>query len=137
MLSLLLLTGCGSRRYAKKGLEFEKAGFYEKAADMYYISAVKNPKNLKAQVGLKKNGQITLDNKLEAFMGFYNADDIKNAVYKYVESVAFYEKVKGTGIVLDFPEGYNDNYQEVKTLYLDRRYKEAYAQRPRKFSMRY
>ncbi|MFA6403150.1 MAG: CsgG/HfaB family protein [Salinivirgaceae bacterium] len=128
MLSLLLLTGCGSRRYAKKGLEFEKAGFYEKAADMYYISAVKNPKNLKAQVGLKKNGQITLDNKLEAFMGFYNADDIKNAVYKYVESVAFYEKVKGTGIVLDFPEGYNDNYQEVKTLYLDRRYKEAYAQ---------
>jgi len=128
MLFLLLLTGCGSRRYAKKGLEFEKAGFYEKAADMYYISAVKNPKNLKAQVGLKKNGQITLDNKLEAFMGYYNADDIKNAVYKYVESEAFYEKVKGTGIVLDFPEGYDDNYQEVKTLYLERRYKEAYTQ---------
>lgn len=128
MLSLFLLIGCGSKRYAKKGLEFEKAGFFEKAAEMYYLSAVKNPKNLNAQVGLKKNGQIALDNKLEAFMEFYNSDEIKDAVYKYIESVKYFEKVERAGINLDFPNEYEDHFIEVKTLYLERRYIDAYAQ---------
>jgi len=126
LLSIVMLIGCASKRYAKKGAEFEKAGLYEKAAEMYYISVTKNKKNLEAQVGLRKTGQITLDNKLEAFMGHYNADDIKDAVYIYLELNTFYEKVKTTGIDLSFPRSYADHYQEVKTLYLDARYQDAY-----------
>ncbi len=126
-LSLLFLVSCASKRYAKKGAEFENAGLFENAAEMYYLSVVKNPKNIEAQVGLKKNGQRTLNKKLNDFMAFYNTDDIKDAVYKYLEAVDFYDKVTKVGVQLEFPKNYNENYLEVKAIYLEKRYNEAYT----------
>ncbi len=126
LVSILMLSSCVSKRYAKKGVEFEKAGLYEKAAEMYLISVTRNQKNLEAQVGLRKAGQITLDNKTDAFLGYYNSDAIKEAVYAFLDLKAFYEKIRTVGIELNFPEQGEEQYQEVKILYLDRLYQEAY-----------
>lgn len=125
-LSIILLTSCASKRYAKKGLEFEMVGYYEKAAEMYYISLVKNYNNVDAAIGLKKTGQLTLDKILGQFLNNYNADMAKEAVYKYIESEKYYNKVKSVGVELNFPNHYGDYYAEVKNIYLEQVYNEAY-----------
>jgi hypothetical protein len=126
ILALLMLAGCASKRYAKKGAEFEKSGYYEKAAEMYLASVIKNSKNVEATIGLKRNAQLTLDKKLGAFLNHYNADESKEAVYKYIESKDYYNTVLNTGVELVFPSHYKDYYDEVKKIYLESRYNEAY-----------
>lgn len=126
ILSVILLSGCGSNRYAKKGLEFENVGYYDKAAEMYYLSLTKNVNNVDAVIGLKKTGQLTLDKKLGQFLNHYNANLVKDAVYKYAESEKYYKKVKGIGIELNFPGHYKDYYDEMKSIYLEKIYNEAY-----------
>lgn len=126
LLALFLITGCASKRYAKKGAAFEQAGLYEKAADMYYASVKKNPKNVEATIGLKKNGQLTLDKKLGNFLNAYNADNRKDAVYNYLDATAYRKKLGSLGVELVFPSHYQDYYNEVKEVYLEERYNEAY-----------
>lgn len=126
VLALLVLSGCASKRYAKKGAEFEKTGYYEKAAEMYLASVLKNPKNVEATIGLKRNAQLTLDKKLGSFLNHYNADEPKDAVYKYIESKEYYNSVLNAGVELVFPSHYADYYDEVKKIYLESRYNEAY-----------
>jgi len=116
LVGILLLTSCASKRYAKKGAEFESAGYYEKAADMYYISVVKNSNNVNAQIGLKKTGQLTLDKKLGEFLSFYQTDQTKEAVYKYLEAKKFSDKLNLAGTNLNFPDHYTEYYNEVKSI---------------------
>lgn len=121
----LSLFGCLSRRYAKKGAEFEAVGYYEKAAEMYYLAVSKNNENVEAQIGLKKTGQFTLDKQLKQFMDFYKADNTKDAVYQFIEAEKFYKKLKNIGTNLDFPNSYREYYTEIKNSYLKNKYKEG------------
>jgi len=121
-----LLVGCASKRYMKKGVEFEKVGYFEKAADMYYISLVKNKNNVESTIGLRKNGQLKLDKMLNEFQANYDADLAKEAVYKYREGVDYIEKVKAVGVELNLPSKYKELYAEVKDIFLETVYQEAY-----------
>ncbi len=124
-LAVLLFAGCASKRYAKKGAEFEAVGYYEKAAEMYYESVKKNNKNVEAQIGLKKTAQLTLDKKLGQFLNAYNANNSKDAVYEYIEAEKFHNKIENIGTDLVFPGHYEEYYNEVKDFYLRDKYKEA------------
>jgi tetratricopeptide (TPR) repeat protein len=126
LLVIVLVGGCASKRYAKKGAAFEQAGYYEKAAEMYYMSVLKNTNNVEATIGLKKNGQLTLDKMLGEFLNYYNADVQKDAVYRYLESKAYFEKLGGLGVSLIFPAHYTEYYNEMENGYLEKRYNEAY-----------
>lgn len=126
LISIILFSGCASKRYAKKGLEFEQVGYYEKAAEMYYMSLVKNYNNVDAAIGLKKNGQLTLNKMLEQFLDYYRTDLIKDAVYKYIECEEYYTKAKDVGIEFNFPKSYIEYFTEVKNIYLEEIYNEAY-----------
>ncbi len=123
---LFFLFGCASKRYAKKGMEYEQVGYYEKAAEMYYLSLTKKQTNVDAVIGLKKNGQRTLDKKLNKFLEYYNANLVKDAVYKYSESEKYYNQVKSVGVELDFRMDYKDYYEELKIVYLEDIYNQAY-----------
>lgn len=125
LIIIILFTGCASKRYAKKGAEFEAVGFYEKAADMYYQSVMKNDKNVEAQVGLKKTGQLTLDKKLGTFLNLYNANNTQDAVYKFIEADKFNTKLDLIGTRLIFPSHYKEYYLEIKDSYLNDKYGEA------------
>lgn len=103
-LPLLLLAiaiafaGCVSKRYVKKGLKYEEAGFYELAAEMFYQAVLANPKNLDAAIGLRNNGQKVLSNKeFEVSKAYLNGDD-KAVVYNYIESRAYFDKINATGV---------------------------------------
>ncbi|MCK5171470.1 MAG: hypothetical protein KAQ75_16440 [Bacteroidales bacterium] len=119
---LLLLTSCASKRYAKKGAKFEEAGLYEDAAEYYYQAVKKKDSNVDAKLGLRKNGQLTLDRKLADFTSAYKQSDYKKAVYNYLDAEKYNNKIKAVNVDLDFPEYHKEYYAEAKSDYLNKKY---------------
>jgi hypothetical protein len=125
VLSIVIMGGCVSKRYAKKGLKFEQAGLYEMAADLYYQSMVANPKNVDAAIGLKKNGQRLLDDKgFEVSKAYLSGDD-KEVVYRYIEAKAYMDKVNATGVNISLSPMVQGYYDDVKPRYLSKLFDEA------------
>jgi tetratricopeptide (TPR) repeat protein len=118
--------GCtGSKKMVKKGQQLEEAGLYQDASDFYYSGLIRNSKNVKAIIGLKKTGQLVLDDKLEVFYKAYSFDKHKNAVYAYIDAQDYYKKVKAVKVELKYPSYYEEYYKEVKEKYLTVRYQEG------------
>jgi len=121
----LLVFGCASKRFAKKGKALEQAGLYVDAADMYYKSAKANKNNVDAKIGLRKNGQLALDKRINTFETEYKSHNVKTAVYTYEDALAYYNKVKSVGVELDIPSSAKQYYQEIKDEYLNTKYSEG------------
>jgi hypothetical protein len=121
----IALFGCASNRLTRKGVKMEQAGIYDHAADYYYQAYLKKNTNIEARLGLQRTGQMVLDRKLSDFNKAYNQGKNEEAVYHYLESEKYYNKIKNTGIDLNFPSYYTDYYNEVKDIYLDDKYIEA------------
>ncbi|WP_196895947.1 hypothetical protein [Aureivirga marina] len=124
-ISFFLLTGCAAKRYRKQAMELEKAGLVEDAAELYRKSLTKQPDNIEAKLGLRKNGQIVLDRKTDVFLKAYNTGTNREAVYTFKEVEDYYDAVKSVGITLDFPTENNAYYEEKKELYLNELYVEG------------
>ena len=84
-LSIIILIGigCASKRYARKGEKFEKAGLYEMATDAYLQSLAKRKDNIDAIVGLKRAGQHVVDENCTTVVKSYQVDDQKKQ-YTYI-----------------------------------------------------
>lgn len=123
--SIVLLSGCASKRYAKKGLKYEQAGMYELAAEMFYQSMVRNPKNIDAAIGLKKNGQRLMDDKILSIHQAFSAGNDKETVYKFLDAKAYRDKVNATGVQISYPERTEGFFSEAKSRYLSKLYSEA------------
>lgn len=121
----LISFGCASKRHAKQGLKFEEAGMYEQAAESFYSSLIADPKNIDAAVGLKKNGQRLLDEKMLAVHKAYTTGDDKETVYKYLNAKAYSDKVTAAGVSLPLTERTEGFYKEAKPRYVAARYNEA------------
>jgi hypothetical protein len=122
---LFLASGCASKRYTKKASKFEEAGLYKDAAEYYYEAIKRKDSNVDAKLGLRKNGQITLDNKLANFLEYYKQANFRQTVYMYLNAEAYYEKIKAVGVELSFPEDYKAYYHEAKSDYLGKKYIEG------------
>jgi tetratricopeptide (TPR) repeat protein len=126
MLSLLIvLGGCATKKYTKKGLKLEAMGQYSEAADMFYQAVTIKNTNLEAMAGLKRCGQMTLSKKLSDFNQAYNNEQNKEAVYYYQDAKAYYNKMNAVGCELNFPSFYEEYYNEAKDTYLEDKYYEA------------
>lgn len=126
LLSIIIVFGsCASKRLSKRALKFETAGMYEMAADLFYQSLSSNTKNVKAAIGLKKNGQRLLDDKaMKVHQAYFNNDD-RATVYSYLEAQAYYDKVKALGVSLNLSETAQSYYNEAKPQYIQSLYNEA------------
>lgn len=123
MISILfLLTGCASKRFTKQAARFEQAGLYEDAANYYYEAVKRKDTNVEAKLGLRKNGQLTLEEKLADFMKAYNGANSQDAVYTFKEAESYYSKLKAVGIELNFPDSYHAYYDEAKGDFLNKKY---------------
>jgi hypothetical protein len=122
---IFLVAGCASKRYTKKGAKFEEAGLYEDAANNYYEAAMRKSSNVDAKLGLRKTGQLTLDQKLSDFLNAYKQGNNNKATYEFINAEAYYNKVKSVGVNLSFPENYRTFYEEAKSNYLGKKYIEG------------
>ncbi len=121
----LLASGCASKRLAKRGLKFEQAGMYEMAADLFYQSVLANANNVDAVIGLKKNGQRLLDDKmLKVQKSYYNNND-KETVYNFIDAQNYLHKISATGVPLNMSEQTRSFYEEAKPRYLETIFYEA------------
>ncbi len=126
LLSLvLILAGCASKRFVKKGLLLENSGLYADAAEQYYNSLLKNINNIDAKLALQRTGQLVLEDKIENFKNQYQSSTAKDAVYAYRDADAYFKKLQKVGIKLLFPEEQTSYYKEVEDKYLNQIYSEA------------
>lgn len=119
---LILMAGCASKRYTKQAARFEQAGLFEDAAEYYYEAVKRKDSNVEAKLGLRKNGQLTLEKKLSGFLSAYNGADFQDAVYKYKDAESYQKKLRTVGVELAIPESYKSYYDEAKGDFLNKKY---------------
>ena len=122
---VFVLGGCASKRFVKKASMLENSGLYADAADNYFNSLKKNINNIDAKLGLKRTGQLVLDEKIEKFKSQYQSGNAKDAVYAFKSAESYLNKVQGVGIKLIFPEEQRTYYTEVEDTYLNKLYGDA------------
>lgn len=116
----MLIGGCsGSKSFAKKGEKLDASGLYAEAADMYLQSLMRNNRNVDAKIGLKKTGQMLLNDKLSGFFKEFSMGDSKEAaVNAFLGAKAYADRVGQYGVVLDIPGNYQSDFSDVKGKYL-------------------
>lgn len=126
---LALLGACsGSKSFSKKGDKLDAAGMYAEAADMYLQSAQRNPRNVEAKIGLKKTGQMLLNDKLSTFFKHVATGGARgDAVAAYLDAKAYVERVGYTGVVLEILNHYKTDFEKVKGEHLIDLYNEGQA----------
>lgn len=116
---------CVSKRNAKKGIKYEQAGMYEMAAQSFYKSLLANPNNIDARIGLKKNGQRLLDQKVLAVQGAYDSGDDKSTVYKFIDAKTYQDQVGALGVELTISERTIEMFKDSKGKYVEKTYNQA------------
>jgi hypothetical protein len=122
----ILLSGCTtSKSLSKKAVKLEEAGLYSDAALFYYNSLLKNRNNVDARIGLTKMGQRMLNNKIDEFTKTKALGDNKEAVYAFLDAMAYHDKVERLGIELEYPRYIEEDYDDVKAAYVKELYDES------------
>ncbi|MCB0757668.1 MAG: hypothetical protein KDC01_04350, partial [Flavobacteriales bacterium] len=125
---LLFAAACsGSKSYSKKAAKLDGSGLYVEAADMYLQSAVRNAKNIDAKIGLKKTGQMVLNDKLSAFFKAFSLGEDKAAVVEaYLDAENYRDRVQRAGVALEIPDSYTTDFKQVKGEYLVQLYTQGH-----------
>lgn len=122
---LLVLGGCASKKYAKRGDKYEQAGMWEPAAESYIRSLTSKRDNIDALVGLKRTGQKTIDEKCLKVLKAYEADAIKETVYGYLDIVNFRNRASAVGAELSINDRATDYFNDAKPKYIEQVYSDA------------
>jgi len=123
---LLLLQGCvTSKSLSKKGVKLEAAGQYTAAADMYYQSIQKNPRNTDALIGMNRTGNRVMGDYLRDFSKYAMSEDYKRATYAYMDALAYQKKIKAVNVDLKIPPSSEDKFEEVKKAYISSQYEDG------------
>ncbi|HDP75554.1 MAG TPA: hypothetical protein ENN49_06745 [Bacteroidales bacterium] len=123
--TVLVGGGCASKKYAKKGMKFEQAGLWEQAADAYLRSLTAKRDNIDAIVGLKRAGQRVLDERSLKVIKAYENDDLKQAVYTYLDAENFKNQAASLGVELSISNMATDYFNDAKPKYVEKIYIEA------------
>ena len=118
--------GCsGSKSLYKKGQQLDEAGLHYEASNFYIDALTRKRTNSDAILALKVSGQKVLDDYYAIFYQYYSAKNLKKSVYAYLEAENFEKKVNSVGVKLLAADYYEDNYTEVKALYISELYEAA------------
>lgn len=127
-IGLIGLVGCNSSNaFTKKGQKLEEAGLQHEAAESYYVALQKKQTNLEAQIGMKKTGQVVLNDKLNDFAQKKSFGNKKDAVASYLTAEGYFNKVKKVGVTLAMADFYRADFEDVKDGHLHDLYEEGTA----------
>lgn len=128
LLVVVVLVACqGSKHFTKLGIKQEQAGLINEAANSYYTALYKKRTNLDAQIGMKKTGQLVLNNMLNTFAKERNFGTNKSAVYAFHAARDYRDKIQGVGVTLLLADYYEADYIKSKDAYLHELYEEGTA----------
>lgn len=123
--SLFLLSCTGTKKMTKKAIAFEQQGMYSEAS-AYYLSALERKStNIDAAMGLKRTGQLVMDDYLADFFKSHTAKESKASVYSYLKAKDWQKKAGMYKVSLEIPDYYTTYYNEDLSVYLSQLYDEA------------
>ena len=109
----------------KKGQKLDQAGLHYEASNFYIDALQRKSSNSDAILALKVTGQKVLDDYYAVFYQYYTDKNLKKAVYAYLEADNFEKRVNSVGVRLLSADYYEDNYNEIKTIYIHELYESA------------
>jgi tetratricopeptide (TPR) repeat protein len=123
---LVLFSACkGPKYYTNLGTKQEASGLTAEAATSYYNALVKKTSYLPAQAGMKRTGQLVLNQKLAEFGRKKAMGTPKEAVYSYLEAADYKNKINNVGIQLEVGQMYADDYDDAKKDYIHELYEKG------------
>ncbi|MBE0638449.1 MAG: hypothetical protein IH598_08010 [Bacteroidales bacterium] len=117
--------GCTVKKMAKQAAQFESVGMFKEAADLYYQASIKKPQAVEYKTGLKRSGQMYLEDMASGINHAFNRGDYKKVVYDYLSMQDFTAKVKRTGMDLNIDYSTQRLYENASELYLTERYEQG------------
>lgn len=109
----------------KKAVAFEEQGMYNEASQYYLYALERKSTNVDAAIGLKRTGQLVMDDYLADFFKAHTAKQYQASVYAYIKATDWKEKAQRFKVVLDIPNYYQGYYDEDLGYYLSDLYDEA------------
>lgn len=122
---ILSLTGCASKRHLKNAVKYDEAGLYEDAAQLYMRSLSANRDNIEAKLGLKRTGQMVLDQKVTDFTTYHRNNQHGDAVYAYINAEKYLNQANSLGVRLDFTGNHQAAFLNSRNIYLDGLYQDG------------
>lgn len=128
LIAVLLLVSCqNSKHFTKLGAKQEAAGLTSEAANSYFVALQKKRNNIDAQIGMKKNGQLVLNNMLNEFAKQKNFGTNRSAVDAYHAARDYYNRVQAVGVQLLLADYYETDYMAAKGALLTELYEAGTA----------
>ena len=126
ILCLSITYACtGPKSLTKKGNKLSQAGIHEEAIEYYFEALDKKKDHIDAQIGLKNSGTYILNQYENKFFKAYSTNDIKTAVYTYLEMQKFVNRANAYQARLSIQSTYEQDYINAKNDYLKLRFIEA------------
>jgi tetratricopeptide (TPR) repeat protein len=107
------------------GVKQEQGGLVSEAAESYYTALQRSRTNVDAQIGMKRTGQLVLNNMLNDFAKQRNFGEYKSAVYAFHQARNYRDRIQSVGVSLLLADFYEKDYQESKSIYLKNLYDEG------------
>ena len=119
-------TSCkGPKYYTKLGEKQEAAGLSSEAATSYFNALSKKRSYIPAQAGMKRAGQLVLNQKLAEFGRKKSMATNREAVYAYIEANDYKNKISNIGVELEIGQMYADDYEQSKSAYINELYEKG------------
>ena len=115
----------GAKAYVKKARKMEAAGMMEQAAAHYMTALRKKPENIDAITGMKRTGQIVLQQHFADFDEAVLKNERENAISSFQKADKYYEVVKSVGVTLVFPSQKRTMFESVKNAHVQEIYVEG------------
>ena len=125
LLAILLVSCTGTKKMTKKALAFEEQGMYNEAANYFFDALKRKSSNTDAAMGLKRTGQLVLDDVLANFFKAHTSKEYKSSVYTYLKAVNWKADAAVYKVNLEIPNYYVDYYNEDLGFYLTSIYDKA------------
>ncbi|MEJ6710936.1 MAG: CsgG/HfaB family protein [Flavobacteriales bacterium] len=125
-LVLFILVSCtGTKKMTKRALAFEQQGMYTEAANYFLEALRRKSTNIDAAMGLKRTGQLVLDDLLAAFFKSHTSKAYKTSVYTYLKAENYKSSAAVFKVSLEVPSYYPGYYKEDLAFYLAAIYDDA------------
>ena len=125
LLSTALASCHSTNHYFKTAAKQEQGGLINEAAESYYIALQRKRTNVDAQIGMKRTGQLVLNNLLNDFAKQKNFGDYKSAVYAFHQARSYRDRIQSVGVSLLLSDFYEKDYSDCKNIYLKNLYDEG------------
>jgi hypothetical protein len=125
LVAALFFSCSGTKHYTKMAVKQEASGLINEAAESYYNALQRKRTNIDAQIGMKKTGQLVLNQKLGEFSKTKSFGGKKEAVYAFHAARDYKDKIARVGVTLDIADFYSEDYRSVKESYMADLYEEG------------